>query len=176
MNLALLIIYGAALTFVFIYSFVQLNLVWNYAKVSKIKKQVILKANDNWPKVTIQLPIFNEKYVVQRLIQNIAQLDYPKNLLEIQILDDSNDETTKIVKKCVDELPNKKKMMSSLVKHSASKQTDLHSVSNPSWLDHHLAVVTLSRKQCLTVVAKYTRDSRGMIDISSRRGLRERHP
>ncbi len=108
MNLALLIIYGAALTFVFIYSFVQLNLVWNYAKVSKTKKNVSLKENDNWPKVTIQLPIFNEKYVVQRLIQNIAQLDYPENLLEIQILDDSNDETTKIVRECVDELPNKK--------------------------------------------------------------------
>lgn len=108
MNLALLIIYGAALTFVFIYSFVQLSLVWNYAKVSKTKKNVSLKENDNWPKVTIQLPIFNEKYVVQRLIQNIAQLDYPENLLEIQILDDSNDETTKIVKECVDELPNKK--------------------------------------------------------------------
>ncbi len=50
----------------------------------------------NWPPVTIQLPIFNERYVVERLIKSVCRLDYPKDLLEIQILDDSSDDTAAI--------------------------------------------------------------------------------
>src|SRR5687767_4502556 len=46
-----------------------------------------------WPVVTVQLPIFNEFYVVERLIESVCQLDYPKDRLEIQLLDDSTDET-----------------------------------------------------------------------------------
>jgi cellulose synthase/poly-beta-1,6-N-acetylglucosamine synthase-like glycosyltransferase len=45
------------------------------------------------PKVTVQLPIFNELYVVERLIQSVSQIEYPKDKLEIQVLDDSTDET-----------------------------------------------------------------------------------
>ena len=48
------------------------------------------------PHVTVQLPIFNELYVVQRLIEAVSKIDYPKELLQIQILDDSTDETRKI--------------------------------------------------------------------------------
>ena len=48
---------------------------------------------DPLPVVTVQLPIFNEVYVVERLVEAVAGLDYPKELLEIQILDDSTDET-----------------------------------------------------------------------------------
>ena len=51
----------------------------------------------NWPQVTIQLPIFNERYVVERLIKSICRFDYPKELLEIQILDDSTDDTADIL-------------------------------------------------------------------------------
>ena len=47
----------------------------------------------NWPRVTIQLPIFNERYVVARLIESVGRFDYPKELLEIQLLDDSTDDT-----------------------------------------------------------------------------------
>ncbi len=47
-----------------------------------------------WPAVTVQLPIYNEAYVVERLIDACASLDYPRHSLEIQILDDSTDETT----------------------------------------------------------------------------------
>jgi cellulose synthase/poly-beta-1,6-N-acetylglucosamine synthase-like glycosyltransferase len=50
----------------------------------------------NWPRVTIQLPIFNERYVVERLIESICRFDYPKELLEIQLLDDSTDDTADI--------------------------------------------------------------------------------
>jgi cellulose synthase/poly-beta-1,6-N-acetylglucosamine synthase-like glycosyltransferase len=50
----------------------------------------------DWPTVTIQLPIFNERYVVERLIQSVCEFDYPRELLEIQILDDSTDDTSDI--------------------------------------------------------------------------------
>ena len=46
------------------------------------------------PPVTVQLPIYNERYVVERLIDAAARIDYPRHLLEIQVLDDSTDETT----------------------------------------------------------------------------------
>jgi len=53
----------------------------------------IIPAIDEWPSVTIQLPIYNERYVAQRLIEAILKLEYPQNLLEIQVLDDSTDDT-----------------------------------------------------------------------------------
>ncbi len=46
-----------------------------------------------WPKVTIQLPIYNERYVIERLVDSVARFDYPRELLDIQVLDDSTDET-----------------------------------------------------------------------------------
>ncbi|MBN2492752.1 MAG: glycosyltransferase [Planctomycetes bacterium] len=49
------------------------------------------------PRVTVQLPLFNEMYVAERLIDAVAALDYPRDKLEIQVLDDSTDETTDIV-------------------------------------------------------------------------------
>ncbi|HET7853476.1 MAG TPA: glycosyltransferase, partial [Candidatus Methylomirabilis sp.] len=48
------------------------------------------------PVVTVQLPIYNERYVVQRLIDAVARIEYPRERLEIQVLDDSTDETTAI--------------------------------------------------------------------------------
>ncbi len=55
------------------------------------------------PKVTVQLPVFNEKYVVERLIDSVTELDYPRELLEIQVLDDSTDETVEIARnKCLE--------------------------------------------------------------------------
>ncbi len=59
---------------------------------------------DNWPTVTVQLPIYNERYVVERLIRSVAGLDYPKDRLEIQVLDDSTDDTTGIAGACVEAL------------------------------------------------------------------------
>ncbi len=57
-----------------------------------------------YPAVTVQLPVYNEQYVVERLIKKVAELDYPHEKLEIQVLDDSTDETTGIIEKCADEL------------------------------------------------------------------------
>ncbi len=56
----------------------------------------------NLPQVTVQLPIFNEALVVKRLIDTTVQLDYPAHLLQIQVLDDSTDETTQIAQEQVD--------------------------------------------------------------------------
>ncbi len=57
---------------------------------------------DEWPKVTVQLPIYNERYVIERLVEAVAQFDYPRELLEIQVLDDSRDETQVIAWNCVE--------------------------------------------------------------------------
>jgi len=57
---------------------------------------------DVLPRVTVQLPIFNEMYVTERLIGAVARLDYPRSLLEIQVLDDSTDETQGIARACVE--------------------------------------------------------------------------
>ena len=56
------------------------------------------------PRVTIQLPLFNERRVARRLIEATAALDYPRDRLQIQVLDDSTDETTRIARQVCDEL------------------------------------------------------------------------
>lgn len=85
-----------ALILISFYSVSILNLTINYVIFGKKKAQTPvfdLQNPQEIPYVTIQLPIYNEKYVVPRLLQNIAQLDYPKDRLEIQVLDDSTDES-----------------------------------------------------------------------------------
>jgi cellulose synthase/poly-beta-1,6-N-acetylglucosamine synthase-like glycosyltransferase len=54
-----------------------------------------------WPRVTIQLPIFNEKYTLKRLLKSVTQLDYPAGCLQIQVLDDSTDDTTQLASQLV---------------------------------------------------------------------------
>src|SRR5438874_10878814 len=56
------------------------------------------------PLVTVQLPIFNEVYVVERLLRSVSQLDYPRDRLQIQVLDDSTDDTRDITANCAAEL------------------------------------------------------------------------
>src|SRR2546426_4800805 len=56
------------------------------------------------PKVTVQLPIFNEVYVAERLMRSVSEVDYPRELLQIQVLDDSTDETREITASCADDL------------------------------------------------------------------------
>src|SRR5213078_27971 len=54
------------------------------------------------PKVTVQLPIFNELYVVERLLRSVSELDYPRELLQIQVLDDSTDDTRELTAACAE--------------------------------------------------------------------------
>src|SRR5271155_3979246 len=59
------------------------------------------------PRVTVQLPIFNELYVVERLLDCVSKLDYPRDLLQIQVLDDSTDETREISAEKVEQMREK---------------------------------------------------------------------
>ncbi len=72
----------------------------------KHRKNVPVPARrfEKLPRVTVQLPIFNELYVVERLLDSVSKLDYPKDLLQIQVLDDSTDETREISEAAVDRL------------------------------------------------------------------------
>jgi cellulose synthase/poly-beta-1,6-N-acetylglucosamine synthase-like glycosyltransferase len=82
---------------------------FNYPKAHKKHEEIKEKfyknvSSKNWPLVTIQLPIYNELYVVERLIESVCRIDYPRNLIEIQVLDDSTDETTEIAKAMVEKM------------------------------------------------------------------------
>ena len=91
-------IYSTALVLIFMYALAQLNLLFSYIAAQKIEDtddKFDLTNPDEIPFVTIQLPVFNEMYVMERLLDNIALIDYPKDKLEIQVLDDSTDETVK---------------------------------------------------------------------------------
>ena len=59
------------------------------------------------PKVTVQLPVYNERYVAKRLIQTVCQLEYPHSKLEVQVLDDSTDDTVDICKETVQQYQEK---------------------------------------------------------------------
>ena len=69
----------------------------------KHKDQVPVPAGtfEQLPRVTVQLPIYNEMYVVERLIDSVAQMDYPRDRFEVQVLDDSTDETRSIAELAV---------------------------------------------------------------------------
>jgi len=99
----ILIIYGVAASFLFVYSLLQTSLLYKYIFKKKNVKNHTKLSNEFIPKVTIQLPLYNELYVVERLIDKVCEMDYPKNKLEIQVVDDSTDESQKISKDKVDE-------------------------------------------------------------------------
>jgi cellulose synthase/poly-beta-1,6-N-acetylglucosamine synthase-like glycosyltransferase len=103
----IIVIYSVALILIFMYALAQLNLLFNYLSSQKKKSQCAqfnLSNPDEIPFVTIQLPVYNEMYVMERLLDNIALLDYPKDKLEIQVLDDSTDETVKTTCKQINKL------------------------------------------------------------------------
>tara|TARA_R110000868_G_scaffold254142_3_gene510762 strand:+ start:64 stop:1497 length:1434 start_codon:yes stop_codon:yes gene_type:complete len=89
------------------YALAQLNLLFNYLASKKVKDhspKFDLSNPNEIPYITIQLPVYNEMYVMERLLDNIAEIDYPKDKLEIQVLDDSNDETTETTLKQIQKL------------------------------------------------------------------------
>ncbi|OSY87151.1 glycosyl transferase family 2 [Tenacibaculum holothuriorum] len=100
-------IYSVSLILIFMYALAQLNLLFNYLKARKIKDdspKFDLTNPDEVPYVTIQLPVFNELYVMERLLNNIAKIKYPREKLEIQVLDDSTDESVIATAKHIEEL------------------------------------------------------------------------
>lgn len=94
-------IYGLIVIALAIYGFNTLFLTWMRMRQTKSINKLHANQGDDLPRVTIQLPVYNERYVVKRLIDSAAALDYPKKLLEIQVLDDSDDITSDIVSQVV---------------------------------------------------------------------------
>lgn len=88
-----------------------LNLLWlavGYARTDHQRPGKVPQANGlpeapkRWPRVTVQIPLYNEQHVAKRIIDACAQLEYPADRLEVQVLDDSNDKTVEIVRRRVD--------------------------------------------------------------------------
>ena len=101
----ILVIYGLCLVLIFFYSVIQLSLAIAYVKNKKKQQSRVTPSFDlaNAPKVTVQLPMFNEMYVAERIIETCAEIDYPRDKFQIQVLDDSTDETKDIIaNKCAE--------------------------------------------------------------------------
>jgi hypothetical protein len=102
MDNVVLISYFISLFILFVFGLHGFIMIFYYNKYKNVK---YTPKNDITPdyKVTIQLPLFNELYVVERIINSVCEIDYPKENLEIQVLDDSTDETVQITEKIVEE-------------------------------------------------------------------------
>lgn len=115
----ILIPFLLAILFIFAYSLSQVGLVWAYFGAQKHRgaevqsKDAIDRVysppsaqphlpDHDWPVVTVQLPVYNERYVIERLMEAVVAFDYPKELLEIQLLDDSTDDTVDIIARKVE--------------------------------------------------------------------------
>jgi len=83
------------------YGLHRLHLLRLYRRAGRVRAPLPEPAS--WPVVTIQLPVFNERYVIERLLDAAAAVDYPRDRFEIQVLDDSTDETSEIAaSKCAE--------------------------------------------------------------------------
>lgn len=91
--------YTFALLIICIFSLEQLYLAWLYSRSEKQAPSPSPLVD--LPMVTVQLPVYNERYVVERLIDSVCRLSYPQDLLEIQVLDDSTDDTQQLISKKV---------------------------------------------------------------------------
>ncbi len=101
-DLALLIPYFIVLIILAAYGAHRYWLVYLYYKYKKNKTTEPAAHFDDLPRVTVQLPIFNEQYVVDRLLDAVCKLDYPREKLDIQLLDDSTDETVEVARALVE--------------------------------------------------------------------------
>ncbi|TAK57638.1 MAG: glycosyltransferase, partial [Bacteroidetes bacterium] len=94
-------VYFVSLTLLFMFGSSGFVMVYYYLKYRNKVMEVPPELKE-YPMVTIQLPMYNEKYVVRRLIDAVIQMKYPTEKLEFQVLDDSTDETTKVVQEAVE--------------------------------------------------------------------------
>jgi cellulose synthase/poly-beta-1,6-N-acetylglucosamine synthase-like glycosyltransferase len=107
-------IYLLALLVILSYSCVQGYLMIRY--LQNHKRSNTFLNNDEWPIVTVQAPIYNESEVVERMIYALTKLDYPSEKLQIQVLDDSTDETTQIAERVIHRLKAEKSIDITLVR------------------------------------------------------------
>jgi cellulose synthase/poly-beta-1,6-N-acetylglucosamine synthase-like glycosyltransferase len=84
------------------YGLHRYTLVWLYYRNRKNATHEPTSRFEQLPRVTIQLPIFNEQFVIDRLIESVCKIEYPNDLLQIQVLDDSTDETTAVAQGIVE--------------------------------------------------------------------------
>ncbi|GAB3532315.1 glycosyltransferase [Pontibacter brevis] len=105
----MLVVYGLCLAFIFCYSMAQLHLTFLYwlrrSSRTQSHKKVGVQQQD-WSAITVQLPVYNERYVVARLLDAVAAFDYPHNRLQIQVLDDSTDDTSTIIEDKIKSYPH----------------------------------------------------------------------
>ena len=90
LSIILMIVYALCLILIFFYALSQLSLLLNYLKQKNNASQesVFDLANSNeTPFITIQLPVYNELYVIERLLDYVSKIEYPKEKLEVQVLD-----------------------------------------------------------------------------------------
>ena len=99
-------IYILAMLFILFYSFAQAHLLYHFFQFKKNPNISLEPGAKDLPKVTVQLPIYNEMYVVERLIDAVSKFRYPSDKIEIQILDDSTDETSQIIRRKLKEFPD----------------------------------------------------------------------
>jgi cellulose synthase/poly-beta-1,6-N-acetylglucosamine synthase-like glycosyltransferase len=98
----ILIVYFSILATLAVYGAYRLKQVidfWRYRKF--VPRPIARFTEDELPSITVQLPLFNELYVVDRLLKAVTAIDYPREKLEIQVLDDSTDETTRVAEAVV---------------------------------------------------------------------------
>jgi len=101
-DMALLIPYFIVLILLASYGLHRYALVYLYYKKKKNKVTDPAEKFEDLPRITVQLPIFNEQYVVDRLLQAACRLNYPREKLDIQLLDDSTDETVEVARGLVE--------------------------------------------------------------------------
>ena len=103
---ALLVPYFIVMIILAFYGIHRYQLVWLYFRnkknAAKWSEPPMRFAEGQLPFVTIQLPIFNEQFVIERLIEAVCRLDYPRDRFEVQVLDDSTDETTGVARDIVE--------------------------------------------------------------------------
>jgi cellulose synthase/poly-beta-1,6-N-acetylglucosamine synthase-like glycosyltransferase len=90
---ALLIPYFAILIVLSVYGLHRYETMRRYRKFRKNLPRAAARQFEQLPNVTVQLPLYNERFVVARLLEEVSKIDYPRELLQIQVLDDSTDET-----------------------------------------------------------------------------------
>ena len=133
MHWILIVVYIFFLGFILIYSIAQANNTFIYLFNRNKRSGNPLKPLKDFPRVTVQLPIYNEKYVIKRLIDSVVNFDYPREKLEIQILDDSTDETIDLV--------------ADIVKNYADEGIDIQQIRRSNRVDFKAGALKYGLKQ-----------------------------
>lgn len=100
---AMMVPYFVVLIILSVYGLHRYAMIRGYWKHRAQFSEIPPQRFEQLPRVTIQLPIYNEQYVVERLLEETAKIEYPRELLQIQVLDDSTDETHAFTRRLVEE-------------------------------------------------------------------------